>query len=168
MAAAKTGQNKMVLSLLDSGADIGIGDPGKNTALMKAVIAGQLKNVLSLIKHGANVVKKNFDGDAALLRAVQGGHSDVVLSLLEHKADTDIQDKTETALTLAVREGHEDVVKSLLKYDADAAMATKAAIVNGDTEKNYEKSTLGVIAHAIVFRVRSDARDRQPGARRSF
>lgn len=126
--AAENGWGKLVLRLLDNGADVNAeaGMDHGRTALQAAAGGGHIDIVEALIAKGAtiNARASNRGGRTALQAAAGGGHETVVKMLLEAKVNVEVNAHAadvggRTALQAAAEGGHETVVKMLLKADAD-------------------------------------------------
>ena len=149
--AAKRGQLKKVLKLLNKGADVNAKNEDGEIAIITATFAGHKKVVVELIRAGADVSIKDENGLSALMWAFYG-RPEIVKDLLESganitdvliwtsskgytgvmedvlKAGSDINAKDEngqTALSYAACGGHVDAVKLLLKNGADVNSKTE-------------------------------------------
>jgi ankyrin repeat protein len=91
--ATRNNRTKMIIKLLDLGADINaISKDRGYTALMDAILRGNEKNVSIFIEHGADVNTINKDGQTNLILAV-GENKPHICSLLVNKgANPDIKD----------------------------------------------------------------------------
>jgi hypothetical protein len=99
MAAAFSGNEKLVKVLLDHKANVNIGSKGGTTALIYARTMPVIKLLLAA---GAAINDREIDGKTALYYATQRGDADGVNALLEAGANVNAKDdKGMTALSLA-------------------------------------------------------------------
>ena len=121
MVAAVIKKNeKMVLLLLDQGADINARGGEYGTALVAAVYNNNEKMVLLLLDQGADINVVSGDKGTALVAAVYNKNEDMVLLLLIHGADINVGGgRYGTALGAAIYSGKEDIVSLLLARGAD-------------------------------------------------
>lgn len=87
MAAAHSGQEEAIKTLLELGASIDIKDKEGYTALMFASNAGKEACVKKLLEAGANVHEQAADGSTPIMFAAQHGFIETARLLLEHGAD---------------------------------------------------------------------------------
>jgi ankyrin repeat protein len=153
MYAAANGNEKMVQSLLQYGADINSGAGCKFKAyayeggpLLQAIDEGHRKIVRVLIENNADVNAVEIDpfegvSATALMSAAANGHTDIVADLITAGADIERKNyQKTTALMWAAAAGHLKVVKYLLEKGADTnkrgwyGTALDAAIKEGHEE----------------------------------
>ena len=130
MTAAKKGQNTLIKSLLEQGAEVNqkketetgneeeCDKVNANTALAFAAENGAVEVVNTLIEHGADVKQ---EGELSLLLAASDGYDEIVQMLIEKGADVNfVEPKSEnTALTLAAADGNNKSVLTLIEHGAD-------------------------------------------------
>ena len=75
---AREGQDALVRTLLNSGADINARDESGRTALMLAALGGHVATVTSLLDAGADVEAKDDDGKTAHGLASEKGQNEIV------------------------------------------------------------------------------------------
>ena len=121
MHAAYHNQDKIMLSLLESGAmvDEGTTWDGRN-ALMIAVTRENFECQKVLLEYGLSANKQDNDGETALMMAAQYGNVESLQLLLEHDAYINMQDiNGMTALIHAADRRCYDCVKVLIDSKAD-------------------------------------------------
>ena len=100
--AAKNGQNSVVQTLINAGANVNTADPSGRTVLMLASRTGQNSVVKTLIAAGADVNAVNKTGWTALMSASRTGQNSVVQTLIDAGANVNAVTKNgHTALTVA-------------------------------------------------------------------
>jgi len=124
-AAARRGDDKLVLAWLDGGGHVDATFDMKGvsgiTLLMVAAGLGHRRLVELLPARGSDANLQNSDGGTALMGAAKKGHEQVVEALLQHGAKVDQQlTSGETALMLAAYANWPAVVRRLLRAGADA------------------------------------------------
>ena len=137
--ATRLRYEKVVLALLNNGADIEAGLPyftllgaeGNETALTIAAYAGHETIVGLLLEHGALV---NTDDFNPLFCASRNGNDAIVKLLLERGADLnkmtgmwrdDDECGCSTPLQIAAKEGHYSIVRILLDHGADVEITDR-------------------------------------------
>ncbi|XP_078689136.1 uncharacterized protein LOC144920681 [Branchiostoma floridae x Branchiostoma belcheri] len=122
--AARNGNVKLVLRLLEAGAEVDKTDKDGHTPLLLAANEGHGDVVQKLLKAGANVNRAKQDGVTPLIIAACKGHVEVVQQLLKAGAEVNRADVNGfTPLFTAAQEGHVEVVQQLLKAGADVDKA---------------------------------------------
>lgn len=119
MNAAAAGDEYMMTTLLNKGANVNLKDEDGRTALMEAATVGYAVPVELLLKNGARVNEQDDQGTTALMEAVvsAAGDTDTVSLLLGWGADTSLQDKDDTtALKLAEDFGYSDTAALLQRW----------------------------------------------------
>ena len=115
--AAAQGHERLVVALLQRGADVNLQINDGRTALMFAAGLGHEQVVDMLIQHGAEVNLLGSVGLTALMVAADSGKEQVAALLLRHGAKTYQQnDDGVTALMIAALEGRDRVVDLLLEH----------------------------------------------------
>ncbi len=128
ITAAKGGNNKKVIKLLTSGADVNAAVDG-STPLQWAVKNDHLEVVKALLKYGADVNAAAENGVTPVFIAAGNGHLAVVKALLDAEADINAAAKNGvTPLSMAAGNGHLAVVKALLDAEADINAAAKNGV----------------------------------------
>lgn len=115
MLAAREGHLRMVLWLVERGAQILLQDHEGRTALMRACERGHLEIVVYLVHRGADIMQWNVWGRTALLIAAYCGHPAVVNFLIasgSHTSGSSIDGKT--ALHIAIERNFATVVSLLV------------------------------------------------------
>lgn len=84
--AAGSGDQELVIALLEAHAVVDAVNANGDTALLKAARAGYCEVVRQLVEFGADVAAKNKHGEVAIGPASRGGHKKIVSILLEHGA----------------------------------------------------------------------------------
>lgn len=131
--AAKKGDIKSIIDLLEHGAKINDKDYKGRAALHIAVSNSQLEIVQVLLKYGADTEIKNNYGETALHLAAENGELEIVQALLAHGANIKAKnDKGETVLYFAAMSGRADLVKTLLEHGVDA-VRIQTPIPSADT-----------------------------------
>ena len=96
-SAARSGNDVCVQLLIQSGADVNLGE--NETPLMLAAEQGRAACPRTLIKAGADVHRKDAKGQTALTRALKGNHHECIDSLIEAGANVDNRDLATTSAT---------------------------------------------------------------------
>ena len=131
--AARTGDRAVLQSLLDSGADVNVGNRYGATPLFFAAERGDLAMVTFLIESGARVdIEDTFYQMAAIDRALWGEHFDVVGYLLANGSP-----RADDILLEAVADERVELVESALQ----ATLLTRSAYDRGLEIARGEGST---------------------------
>lgn len=119
MNASSSGDEYMMTTLLNKGADVNLKDNKGRTALMEAATNGYTPSVELLLKKKASVNEQDDQGTTPLMEAVisAAGDTDMITVLLDWGADIDIQDKEgATARTLAEEFGYSSTIELLQRW----------------------------------------------------
>ena len=124
MSASKNGHLKVVLYLLEKGADIHARNNRYATALILAAEFGHVEIVQTLLANGADVNAHTTQGSTPLLIAAQTGSVGIAKVLLQHGANINLPNRSRggggaTPLITASMFGQVKMVKFLLKNNAD-------------------------------------------------
>ena len=120
-AAASTGQEAVMVALLDARATLSVQDADGHTALHAAASSGHVGCIHALLRAGAPLEPRNADGGTPLLAAAARGHVAAVRSLLEGGAPVGGSNaEGRSALHVAAMLGHAPLVSALLSAGADA------------------------------------------------
>ncbi|CUT99311.1 Ankyrin [Echinococcus multilocularis] len=126
LRAARAGDLKKVLDLINSGVNINATNPTGLTALHLAAKEGHTAVVKELILHGADVNATSKKGNTPLHIASLAGHLGVVRALLDANANPNCQSVVGfTPLYMAAQENHLDVVILLLNKGANQSLTTE-------------------------------------------
>ncbi len=130
--AARSGNKKMCVLLLDHGVDI---DGGKGLApLACAAIKGHEEIVRLLLDRGADLEADAGGPGTALFQASSSGYLGIVELLLDQGADINAKtEKRATALMIATVNGHLEVVKQLISVGAELDCTDRS----GDTALHH-------------------------------
>ncbi|XP_021815307.1 ankyrin repeat and protein kinase domain-containing protein 1-like [Prunus avium] len=100
--AARKGEVRTIVRLLETGAAINGRDQHGWTALHRACFKGKIDAVRTLLEKGVDVDAKDEDGYTALHCAAESGHADVIEMLVKKGADAEARtNKGVTALQIA-------------------------------------------------------------------
>ncbi|KAJ9131878.1 hypothetical protein P3X46_034782 [Hevea brasiliensis] len=114
--AARKGEVRTMLKLIENGANINGGDPHGWTALHRAAFKGKVDAVRALLDKGLDIDAKDEDGYTALHCAVESGHADVIELLLKKGTDAEARkDKGVTAFQ--IDESLHAVLPSDMEYE---------------------------------------------------
>ena len=118
--AAGKGNTKVMLALLDKGADIEAKNTTGNTPLHSASLNGHTGTVETLLAKCANVRAMDNDGWTPLHSASMNGHTGTVAALLTNGADVGATtERRKTALHHAASAGHTAALVMLLEKGAN-------------------------------------------------
>lgn len=154
--AARFGYMRMVLFLLNMGADVNLCKTGGWNALMAAADEGHLKIVQLLVTKGANVNSQTKMGRTVLMRAAYHGRDEVVRYLISKGAEVNAQDKEgTTALMLAAQQGQVETIRVLLQNKADPNIVNHKGKTAVDYAKEYksQREALGFTDGDLVLAV---------------
>lgn len=119
-AAARKGEVRAILRLLEHGAAINGRDQHGWTALHRACFKGRVEAVRALLEKGIDVDAKDEDGYTALHCAVESGHVDVI-ELVVKKGGADVEARTNkgvTALQIAKSLNYSGITRLLINGGA--------------------------------------------------
>jgi ankyrin repeat protein len=120
VAAAKSGDHRAAMALVDDKSDVGVTEPDGTTALHWAARYDDLELAARLINAGANPKARNRYGVTPLYLAAQNGSAKMLKLLLESGADAnELGNEGETVLMTASRTGSPDAVRVLLEHGAN-------------------------------------------------
>lgn len=129
MIACKDRNQKMIQTIILSGADVSLTDHNDTPALFYAVKAGDLNSVKLLVQKHDNTNHKDKNGQTALLIACEEDHTDIVEFLLTKKVDIKVQNKIQmTPMLISSKNGNKKIMKMLLKADAQLCDETLEGI----------------------------------------
>ncbi|KAJ6226785.1 ankyrin repeat [Anaeramoeba flamelloides] len=110
--ASRSGYEKVVEFLLESGAEIDFKTPIGSTSLSRASFGGHIECVKILVEAGADVNTKDRDKETPLIKASKMGRVGVIKYLLEKGAKKDHQNKYgETAYDVTKNQETKDLLK---------------------------------------------------------
>ena len=130
MEAAKNGDNKQLMGLIDSGADVNSGDLAGNTPLICAAKYGHIECVRILLKKGASINSQcAIKRCNPLMWAADNGHTEIVKVLIDNGATLNAKDIYGwTALMKAVSGGHVDIVQALVENRANVNVKNNGGV----------------------------------------
>ena len=153
-AAVAKGYSKIVLLLLEQGADTNILDNQRFSPLHRASRAGRCDIVEILLEHHADVDIGTTNDVTPLHLASIEGELKVACVLLQHGSAVDSRDDRDwTPLMSASRYGHLDIVQELLGHGADANAQEKnlsTALHLASEAGNLEIARLLLLHNAAV------------------
>ncbi|GHI00562.1 hypothetical protein AM1BK_41040 [Neobacillus kokaensis] len=154
--AAKKGDIKEIIKLLEQGVDINSKDHQGRTALMIATYENDINTAKVLVENGADVnIQDNMKNNPYLYAGAEG-YLDILKLTIEAGADTKIVNRYGgTALIPASEHGYVDVVKQLLETtDVDVNhinnlgwTALLEAIILNDGGKKQQETIKLLIEH---------------------
>ncbi|HET8697393.1 MAG TPA: ankyrin repeat domain-containing protein [Gammaproteobacteria bacterium] len=117
--AARAGDEKQALELIESGADVNAASSDGTTPLLWSTFNSNLQISQALLKAGANVDAANRYGITPLLQASRTGDAPMIKLLLDSGANPNLaHPKGETPLMAAARTGRVDAINLLLAKGA--------------------------------------------------
>ncbi|KAI3447352.1 hypothetical protein Pfo_004017 [Paulownia fortunei] len=138
--AARKGELRMILRLLENGASINGRDQNGWTALHRAAFKGRIDVARALIEKGINVNAKDEDGYTALHCAVESGQADVLELLVKKGADMEARtNKGVTALQIAESLQYSGIIRILVHGGA-----TKDGASQVSSEQNSDPFAKGI------------------------
>lgn len=118
--AAYGGENKMAKFLIEKGADVNAGYPGKPTPLYWAALKGHTETVKLLLGKGAVINNESSNSLPTLFAAVWGGNKEVVDVLIAKGANVNVKDREgSTPLWMAAQNRQLEIARLLLDKGAD-------------------------------------------------
>jgi ankyrin repeat protein len=125
-SVAYRGDDILVRSFLQKGANVNSRDNNGCTPIIGAVGGGHLSTVKLLIENGADVNAPCNSGANPLFIAADQGHGDILRLLLDKGADVNRTDPIGgSALMNAIYRGHTDIVRYLLEKGAEVNLRLK-------------------------------------------
>ncbi|KAH7079932.1 hypothetical protein BKA63DRAFT_600355 [Paraphoma chrysanthemicola] len=135
--AAYCGDERILETLMESGADVHCEGGVFRTILQAAAFSGNPKVVEVLLKNGADVRCEGGRYGTAVLAAAVCGHTEIVLQLLRADPGKRVlnfrSNEFGTALEAAASKGNECIVEALLQAGADHRKAMVEAVRQGHT-----------------------------------
>ena len=147
--------NKILLRLIDNGADVNATNSWNQSAIMIAYHKGNLNIINTFLNAGADPTTVTADGETCLHYAVWGGCSkEAFYTLIDHGADINATNKlNQTALSLACQSRNSaDVVNVLLTSEADPNIADiwDDTLLHTAVRHKMHKDTLqAIIDHGV-------------------
>ncbi|GMH40166.1 hypothetical protein BSKO_08070 [Bryopsis sp. KO-2023] len=124
--AASSGQNDVILQLLESGVDPDLTTSVGTPPLWRAAFNDALETVEILLDAGASIDATNANGTTSLYAAAQNGNLDVVQILIDRGADVNKASIWGSSpLVVASQEGFVKIGKALLDAGADPDIVKK-------------------------------------------
>lgn len=117
LSAARMGDTRQLVGLLERGIDPDTVDEQGNSLLILAAREGQVDTVAALLRHRAKRDYRNLAGDSALMLALLKGHDEVVRALLD--AGATVNHDGWAPLHYAAFEGREAALEMLIAAGAD-------------------------------------------------
>lgn len=115
-AAARKGDLRMVLRLIENGAAVNGRDQNGWTALHRAAFKGRVDVARALVEKGVDVDAKDEEGYTALHCAVEAGQADVIEVLVKKGADVEARtNKGVTALQIAQSFNYSGIIRLLAR-----------------------------------------------------
>ncbi|QFI37422.1 ankyrin repeat domain-containing protein [Moritella marina ATCC 15381] len=122
-AAARTGDDEVVIEFLNAGLPIDIKNHKGYTALMIATYNGNRSIVNTLIKRGTDVCAEDNKGNTALMAAIFRAEFTIAKMLLKSDCDANQQNKAgQTAVMYATLFGRKELRSLLIKRGADVLL----------------------------------------------
>jgi ankyrin repeat protein len=139
--AANEGRIEILTYLLDTGADITVGDNENTTPFHHAAIGGQIEAAKLLLSRGANLEEKDDHGNTALMWACSFRQSEMVRFLIEKGADTNAEsNRGWRPLLHAAIGGEAEILELLLKNGADPNSRFAGEIVALHSASSYART----------------------------
>ena len=134
--AVINGDQGIVRTLINYGADVNITNLFQETPLIIAAKNGSKQIAKILIKHNANPNTQDLYGKNPLMHAILSNNSEIVNDIIAQNIDINAKDHNqETALIYAAKIGNTNIVKLLIARNAD----TKIKDNSGKTALQYAK-----------------------------
>ncbi|KAM1078831.1 protein VAPYRIN-like [Malus sylvestris] len=147
--AARKGEVRTIVRLLETGATINGRDQHGWTALHRACFKGNIEVVRTLLEKGVDVDAKDEDGYTALHCAVESGHADVIEMLVKKGADAEARtNKGVTALKIAESLHYAGITRILIHGGATKAnsnmarISTQTSVAFGKKSKGLEEEII--------------------------
>jgi len=118
--AIHLGKTEIANLLIESGADVTIGDKDNSVPLHLAAIGGHIEIMNLLLNAGASLNFQDNNENTALIHAIANRQSDAALWLIDHGSDISITNSVgDSPLHWAVARHYEKVVSHLIDSGAD-------------------------------------------------
>jgi len=135
--ACRNGDIKVVMDLIDKGADVNASNNWGNTPLHYALDNGHTEVAMALIDKGADLNARNNDGYTPLHIALMKGHTEAAMAVIDKGADVNARNNDGyTPLHYALSYGHSEVAMAVIDKGADV----NARDNNGDTPLHHALS----------------------------
>ncbi|CAB4316281.1 unnamed protein product [Prunus armeniaca] len=147
--AARKGEVRTIVRLLETGAAINGRDQHGWTALHRACFKGKIDAVRTLLEKGVDVDAKDEDGYTALHCAAESGHADVIEMLVKKGADAEARtNKGVTALQIAESLHYVGITRILVHGGATkdnnmARLLSQASVTFGKKSMGLEEELKG-------------------------
>ncbi len=129
LTSARSGDTKLLTSMIDTGMPVNLSDEKGNSLLMLAVYHGHGETARMLLANGAEVDRRNDHGQTPLGGVAFKGNLPLVQLLLAAGADINADNGGgKTPLMFAAMFGHRDAVEHLLAAGADPSSQTLLGI----------------------------------------
>ncbi|CAN6587042.1 unnamed protein product [Malus baccata var. baccata] len=166
--AARKGEVRTIVRLLETGATINGRDQHGWTALHRACFKGNIEVVRTLLEKGVDVDAKDEDGYTALHCAVESGHADVIEMLVKKGADAEARtNKGVTALKIAESLHYAGITRILIHGGATKANSNMARI-STQTSVAFGKKSKGLEEEIIKGGMKKKKSSRTRALRGSF
>lgn len=118
--AAENGNEALVQTLIDHGANVELLDGDKWSALMHAAACGHFGCVRILLDYGTNIDSQDNHNGTALIQAARRGHETISGYLIERGANVHIQDDSGwTTLMHVARLNQKNILKMVINKGAN-------------------------------------------------
>lgn len=147
--AARKGEVRTIVRLLETGAAINGRDQHGWTALHRSCFKGKIDAVRTLLEKGVDVDAKDEDGYTALHCAAESGHADVIEMLVKKGADAEARtNKGVTALQIAESLHYVGITRILVHGGATkdnnmARLLSQASVTFGKKSMGLEEELKG-------------------------
>jgi ankyrin repeat protein len=150
-AAATHGMEKMVMFLVEEGADVDSADVKGITALAYEIHRKDLAIAKFLLEHGANIDTADEYGTTPLMRAVEKGDADAASFILGNGANLDAKNNIgKTALIMAARDGNLGIAKILAEKGASIEIEGKSALIEALHNRHDDVAKFLIMSGADV------------------
>jgi len=139
--AIEKGNEKIITTLIEHGADINVKNGGHST-LMLSIVNNKESVLKCLLEHGVDTtVKSKSWEDPPLIVAINQGKEGIIRALLDAKVEVNLQDDY-TPLVTAIKIGNESLAKELIAQGADVNLKGKRCYSPLVTAIIYENESL--------------------------